>query len=68
MSNVADKTGEKYGRLLVKSCFVKDGRTRWLCVSNHGKEEAFRLACEARENAIKELNAQGAGYSENHGK
>lgn len=37
-------------------------------ISKYGKEEAFRLACEARENAIKELNAQGAGYTENHGK
>lgn len=31
-------------------------------------EEAFRLACEWRERAIKELNAQGAGYTERHGK
>lgn len=37
-------------------------------INKYGKEEAFRLACEARENAIKELNEQGAGYSENHGK
>lgn len=43
-------------------------KSRSFSVNKYGKEEAFRLACEARENAIKELNAQGAGYSENHGK
>lgn len=37
-------------------------------ITKYGKEEAFRLACEARENAIRELNAQGAGYTENHGR
>jgi hypothetical protein len=34
----------------------------------YGEAEALRLACEARENAIKELNAQGAGYSDKHSK
>ena len=47
-----------------------DGKTetKTFSINKYGKEEAFRLACEARENAIKELNEQGAGYSENHGK
>lgn len=43
-------------------------RSKSFSVKKYGKEEAFRLACEARENAIKELNLQGAGYTENHGK
>ena len=43
-------------------------RSKTFALNKYGKEEAFRLACEARENAIKELNEQGAGYSENHGK
>lgn len=30
--------------------------------------EAFRLACEWRTERIKELNEQGAGYTERHGK
>lgn len=34
----------------------------------YGKEEAFRLACEFRENTIKKLNEMGAGYAESHGK
>jgi hypothetical protein len=37
-------------------------------VKKYGYEEAFRLACEARQAAIAELNAQGAGYTEWHGK
>lgn len=32
-----------------------------------GEEEAIRLASEYRKNIIKELNAIGAGYHENHG-
>jgi hypothetical protein len=43
-------------------------RSKSFSIKKHGEAEAFRLACEAREQAIKELNAQGAGYSENHGK
>lgn len=43
-------------------------KSKSFSINKYGKEEAFRLACEARENAIKELNEQGAGYSENHGK
>lgn len=34
----------------------------------HGEAEAFRLACEHRSKMINALNAQGAGYTERHGK
>jgi hypothetical protein len=34
----------------------------------HGNDEAFRLACEHREKMISELNEQGAGYTNDHGK
>lgn len=37
-------------------------------VNKYGLLEAFALACQYRENIIAELNKQGAGYSENHGK
>jgi hypothetical protein len=37
-------------------------------ISKYGYEEAFRLACEARVEAIRLLNEQGAGYTEYHGK
>ena len=37
-------------------------------LKKYGKEEAFRLAVEWRAARIKELNNQGAGYTERHGK
>ena len=37
-------------------------------VKKYGLLEAFALACRYRENIIAELNKQGAGYSDNHGK
>ena len=42
-------------------------RKRW-AVDKYGAEEAFRLACEYRRKMIEELNQQGAGYTERHGK
>lgn len=37
-------------------------------VKTYGLLPAFKMACEYREQMIKELNAAGAGYSETHGK
>lgn len=36
-------------------------------ISKHGLLPAFALACQWREDKIKELNEQGAGYTERHG-
>lgn len=36
-------------------------------VDKYGNDTAFRLACEYRDSKIKELNEQGAGYTERHG-
>ena len=36
-------------------------------IKEFGYERAKELAIEARKDAIKQLNAQGAGYTENHG-
>jgi hypothetical protein len=33
----------------------------------YGDEEALRLALEWRDKTIKEINEQGAGYTERHG-
>lgn len=41
--------------------------SRSFSISKYGKDEAFRLACEWREQKIKELNEQGAGYTDRHG-
>ena len=48
----------------------RDGRqvNKRFSVARYGDEEAFRLACEYRTKMIKELNAQGAGYTDDHGK
>lgn len=37
-------------------------------INKLGYEEAFRLACEYRAKMIEQLNAQGAGYTDRHGK
>lgn len=34
----------------------------------YGYEQAFRLACEWRTKMIEQLNAEGAGYTDSHGK
>ena len=41
--------------------------SRCFTISKYGEQEAFRLAYEWREQKIKELNEQGAGYTERHG-
>jgi hypothetical protein len=37
-------------------------------VTKYGDEEAFKLACLAREQAVKILNENGMNYTERHGK
>lgn len=41
--------------------------SKYFNIKKHGNEEAFRLACEYRAQKIRELNEQGAGYTERHG-
>lgn len=43
-------------------------KSRSFSTKKYGYDEAFRLACEWRQKMILELNAQGAGYTERHGK
>lgn len=40
---------------------------KYFSTTQHGKDEAFRLACQWRQQMIAELNLQGAGYTERHG-
>lgn len=40
---------------------------KYFSIDEYGEQEAFRLACEHRQQMIAELNAQGAGYTERHG-
>lgn len=43
-------------------------RTKSFSFNKYGEEEAFRLACQYREERISCLNEQGAHYSPDHGK
>lgn len=40
---------------------------KWFAISKHGMLPAFAKAVQWREQKIKELNEQGAGYTERHG-
>ena len=42
-------------------------KSRAFSCLKYGDEEALRLALEWRDKTIKEINAQGAGYTERHG-
>lgn len=42
-------------------------KQKYFSIFKHGKDEAFRLACEWRKEQIELLNLQGAGYTERHG-
>ena len=49
---------------------TEDGKRlqKHFSIPKYGHDEAFRLACDWRNKMIAELNEQGAGYTENHGK
>lgn len=43
-------------------------KQKYFKIAKYGNEEAFRLACEYRAAMIEQLNSQGAGYTDTHGK
>lgn len=43
-------------------------KSKSFSVKKYGLLPAFKMACDHRDKMIAELNAQGAGYTENHGK
>ena len=47
---------------------VSTRKQKTFSIQKYGHEQAFQLACQWREQKIAELNEQGAGYSERHGK
>ena len=60
-----DPCGIRYVCQWSKLCGKRGSKSFYL---HHYEEgEAFRLACEYREEQIRILNEQGAGYSDNHG-
>ena len=62
-------TNKKNNSYWYAKCYGLDGKviTKTLSVLKYGYDEAFRLACQWREDQIRLLNEQGAGYTERHG-
>ena len=62
------KKGTPYQKFYTSvTCNRVEHRASFSC-NKYGHEQAFQLACQWREQKIAELNEQGAGYSERHGK
>jgi len=63
-------TTDKSGTLYVAASAVFQGKAkeRHFSVKTYGLLPAFKMACEHRAKMIVQLNSQGAGYSESHGK
>lgn len=64
---------EKRGELVYRRYFARvmcDGKakTKTFSVDKYGREGAFVLACEWRKQMVDQLNDQGAGFTEQHGK
>jgi hypothetical protein len=56
-------------KCFVASCYSLDGSkiTRSFSLRKYGRDKAFDLATGCREDMIRKLNEQGAGYSVTHG-
>jgi hypothetical protein len=52
-----------------KAVWFDDGiKYKAFSIKKYGEDVAFKMACDFREKMIQELNDNGAGYTENHGK
>lgn len=74
-NNTSGVCGVSWGRspngTLLALASWKEGdkrRTKPFLTSMHGLLPAFAMACRHREKMIEQLNKQGAGYSDKHGK
>ena len=75
VNNTSGVTGvtwssDKNGTTRCNAWWNIDGKTkaRTYSVKKFGLLPAFKMACECREKMIAQLNSQGAGYSDKHGK
>ena len=72
-NNSSGKTGVsvigKGGNKVFVATALRNGKaiSKRFRVDRYGEEEAFRLACEARDEMIYYLNLEGAGYTRYHG-
>ncbi len=60
--------GVQYDYVIARWNNISGRVTKYFSIKEHGLLPAFAMACQYREDKIKELNEQGYGYSENHGK
>lgn len=60
--------GTDYFAATWKSLLDGKCKSKTFSTTKYGSDEAFRLAVQYREKMIAELNAQGAGYTHDHGK
>lgn len=74
-NNTSGHTGVLWGHnrlgvLYARARWCENGKDvcKYFSAKKFGAEEAFRLACECRENAINKLRDQGKNYGANHGK
>ena len=79
-TNSTGINGVSYGEIVrnghITSCFrayychITSGKQifKTFSINKYGYDGAFKLACEWREKKIAELNLEGAGYTERHGK
>ncbi len=55
-------------RVIASFSLAGKAKNKKFSVNKHGLLPAFKMACEYRKKMMEELNTQGAGYTENHGK
>lgn len=58
---------EDYNCYTASWCYSDKVRSKAFSANKYGHDNAFKLACEYREEQIRLLNEQGAGYTERHG-
>jgi hypothetical protein len=69
--NGVSRCSNGYGNFYWKAHWVSaEGRSKskTFSILKYGNDEAFKLACDYRAKMIEQLNANGAGYTERHGK
>lgn len=64
---VPDKNGNIYN-YYTATWFIEKTFLKHFSIDKLGEDLAFQMACDFREQKIKEMNTEGAGYTERHGK
>jgi hypothetical protein len=65
-----DIIGKQVERQYYVACWIdSEGKLKrkWFSINAHGKEDAFKLACEYRYSVVTHLKGLGEWYDDNHG-